>query len=76
MKKNLLLILLITGYCLLITSSAHAKEYDGVWFMGYNLKSKVMAVPEIRQAVSNTIDKQYIVKNIVSEEVVPESIVP
>lgn len=57
-------------------SEAYAKEYDGIWFMGVNLKHEIFSDLKVRQAVNSAIDKEYIVKKIVSEEVIPVGFVP
>jgi len=59
-----------------LISPVQAKEYDGIWFMGMNLKSTVLKDLKVREAVNLAIDKEYIVKKIVSEEVVPVGFVP
>jgi len=58
------------------TSAAQAKEYDGIWFLGMNLKSEVLKHRNVRKAVEYAVDKEYIAKKIVSEEVVPVGFVP
>jgi len=72
-------LILSFGFALCISSfalAAEAKEYDGIWFLGYNLKSEVLGNTNVRQAISETLDKTYIVQKIVSDEVVPESMIP
>ena len=65
--------------CFLVLGSfsfAQAKEYDGIWFLGYNLQSELLGSPNVRRAISNALDKTYIAHTIVSDEVVPESVIP
>ncbi|MBU0671947.1 MAG: hypothetical protein KJ732_02840 [Candidatus Margulisbacteria bacterium] len=57
-------------------SSAEAKEYDGIWFLGFNLNKDLFRDQEVREAVNATVDKDSIVKNIISCEVIPVSIIP
>ena len=64
--------LLVFGNC----SFADAKEYDGIWFMGMNLKSDPLKTLEVRQAVNLAVDKESIASNIVSAESVPLSVIP
>ena len=76
--KNKIIITLICHLLFVIchSSLASAKEYDGIWFLGYNLKSEVLGSPNVRQAISQALDKTYIVQKIVSDEVIPESLIP
>jgi ABC-type transport system substrate-binding protein len=55
---------------------AEAKAYDGIWFLGFNLKSPVFKNLELRQAADAVIDKEFINKKIVSGEVTPASFIP
>lgn len=64
--------LLVIGHC----SFASAKEYDGIWFMGMNLKHELFKDPAVRQAVNSAIDKEHIVTEIMSEETVPIGFIP
>lgn len=57
-------------------SLAYAKEYDGVWFMGFNLKQELFQDVKVRQAVTHCLNRSYIVSSIISEEVVPGSFIP
>jgi ABC-type transport system substrate-binding protein len=61
---------------MIFISPVQAKEYDGIWFLGMNLKSAVLKNLKVREAVDLAIDKDYIAKKIVSEEVVPVGFVP
>jgi ABC-type transport system substrate-binding protein len=74
---------LILGACLVIgmlvignCSFAAAKEYDGIWFAGMNLKSDTFKNLEVRQAVNLALDKESIATKIVSAESVPLSVIP
>ncbi len=70
--------LMIVSWLLVIgnPSPAIAKEYDGIWFMGFNLKHELFKDVKVRQAVNSSISKGYIVSDIVSEEAIPVSIIP
>lgn len=63
---------LVIGYC----SFAAAKEYDGIWFMGMNLRHELFKDSRARQAINSAIDKEYIVTEIMSEETVPIGFIP
>ena len=56
--------LLVIGHC----SFAQAKEFDGVWFLGFNLQKAPFNDLRVRQAVSHCLDLNYISAGIVSEE--------
>lgn len=68
----LLLIGLVIGY----SSFASAKEYDGIWFLGFNLNKTPFDNLKVRQAVAHALDKEFIAKQIVGEEIVPTSFIP
>jgi len=61
---------------LAIFSIAYAKEYDGLFFMGFNLHKDVFNDKNVRYAVNYAIDRKYIANDIMSEEVVPNGIIP
>jgi ABC-type transport system substrate-binding protein len=63
---------LVIGHC----AFAEAKAYDGIWFLGFNLKHEVTKADKVRQAVNLSIDKDYIAEEIVSKEAVPVSVIP
>lgn len=75
-KKAVVFFSLFFLCCLLLPSAAFSKEYDGIWFLGMDLKSAVLKDLNVREAVNLAIDKEYIAKKIVSEEVVPVGFVP
>lgn len=77
---NLLLViiwLLVLGYWSLCF--AEAKQYDGVWFLGFN-HHKVLFGDEngkvVRQAVMIAIDREKIARKIISDEAVPVGVIP
>ena len=61
--------------CLGFDSLASAKEYDGIWFLGFNLQKPPFDDLKVRQAVAHCMDKNYLAIDIM-EETVPASIVP
>ena len=64
--------LLVIGHC----SFAAAKEFDGIWFLGFNTKTVPFNQLAVRQAIAHTLDRQAIISNIVSGESVPASFIP
>lgn len=63
--------------CLLFfASSAGAKDYDGIWFLGFNVQKPPFEELKVRQAVAHTLDREYITTQIASEDVIPISIIP
>jgi ABC-type transport system substrate-binding protein len=60
-------------------SFAIAKEYDGVWFLGFNLNAPLFGDENgkpVRQAVAMAVDRSKIAKKIVGDDVVPVGIIP
>ena len=57
-------------------SPAQAKEYDGVWFLGLNLDKEIFKKVEVRQAFGLAIDRLAIAQKIMSEEAVPNGVIP
>ncbi|OGC15433.1 hypothetical protein A2246_04955 [candidate division WOR-1 bacterium RIFOXYA2_FULL_37_7] len=70
--KLLCICIFIIGF----SSLAFAKEYDGVWFLGFNLHKDVFSNVKAREAIAHAINKQYITTKIMSEEVVPIGVIP
>ena len=64
--------LLIIGHC----SFAQAKEYDGIWFLGFNTKVAPFNKLPVRQAVAHTLSRQVIINSVASAEEIPASYVP
>ena len=61
------------------SSSADAKEYDGVWFLGFNLHVKLFGNENgkfVRQAIATAIDREKIAKKIIGDELVPIGVIP
>ena len=66
--KRVLLSLFFTFSFLLFTSAALAKDFDGVWFLGFNLQKLPFDKLKVRQAVAHGLDLNYISTEIMSEE--------
>jgi len=68
-------LLLVICHC----SFASAKEYDGVWFLGFNQNHTLFGDDNgklVRQAVAIAIDRDKIAKKIVGDDVVPVGVIP
>ena len=74
--NRLILSFVICSFVICHFTFAEAKVYDGIWFMGFNLKHPVFKDQRVREAVQRTIDIEEIVNNIVSEETYPIGFVP
>ncbi len=59
-----------------IYSFADAKEFDGLWFIGFNFKHELFQDVRVRQAIVHCLDRNYIMTAIMSEEVLPGSFIP
>ena len=68
MSKRLLLFIFFTFSFLLFTSLAYAKDFDGVWFLGFNLQKPPFDDLKVRQAVTNSLDLNAIASRIMSAE--------
>jgi ABC-type transport system substrate-binding protein len=75
-KFGFWILFLICNLSFGIYSLAEAKEYDGLWFMGFNLHKDIFSDARVRQAVNYAIDRKYIAQRIMSEEVVPSGVIP
>jgi ABC-type transport system substrate-binding protein len=76
MKKLILFVICSFVIC---HSFAYAKEYDGIWFLGFNMSKPLFSDSSgkvVRQAVTIAIDRDKIVKKIISDEAVPTGIIP
>ncbi|MCX5726624.1 MAG: ABC transporter substrate-binding protein [Candidatus Saganbacteria bacterium] len=66
--------ILVIGPC----SFAQAKEYDGVWFLGFNMEKDVFnggSGKLVRKAISLSVNKERINK-IIGTEIIPTGIIP
>lgn len=62
-----------------LSGPAFSKEYDGVWFLGFNLHTKLFGDETgkvVRQAVTIAVDRDKIVKKIIGDDVVPVGVIP
>jgi ABC-type transport system substrate-binding protein len=60
-------------------SFAETKQYDGVWFLGYNLHIKLFGDENgklVRQAVATAIDREKIAKKMIGDDAVPIGVIP
>lgn len=69
---SLVVLTMVISYC----SFAYAKDYDGIWFMAFNQKNALLKDLRVREAVDQTINKKYIITEIISAEVIPGSYIP
>lgn len=81
MRSTRLLVLCLICYLSLVIchSFAYAKEYDGVWFLGFNLAKPIFGDANgkvVRQAVAIAIDRDKIAKKIVGDDTVPVGFIP
>lgn len=74
MKRTIFFVFVICY--LLAASSASAKEYDGIWFLGFNLQKPPFNGLLVRQAISHCLDLNYISTKIAEEKSVPASYIP
>ena len=58
------------------SSFASAKEYDGIWFMGFNVNKEPFKTVETRKAANQAIKVEEIAIKIISSETTPASIIP
>ncbi len=60
-------------------SFAETKQYDGVWFLGFNLHTKLFGNDDgrqVRRAVTTAIDREKIAKKIIGDDAVPVGVIP
>jgi len=71
-----LILLLILAFS---AGQAEEKTYDGIWFLGFNMKNDVFIGQKgklLRQAFNYAIDRRYICTNIVGDKNVPTGVIP
>jgi len=66
----------VVSFLLIVSAFAEAKDYDGLFFLGFNLHKDVFNDKNVRYAINYAIDRKYTAKDIVSEEVVPTGVIP
>ncbi|MFH1386857.1 MAG: ABC transporter substrate-binding protein [bacterium] len=73
---NIVICLLFVIWILGFTALAETKAYDGVWFLGFNVKRPPFNQLAVRQAVAHSIDKDYIASKIIGDEQIPAGFIP
>lgn len=71
-KYKFIVWILVFGFWI---SLAYAKEYDGLWFLGFNVQKPPFDSLKVRQAVAHCLDRQYIAK-VAGDEKIPASFIP
>lgn len=75
--KKVLKNFLICSFLILVFSlCSFAKEYDGLWFMGFNFHKDLFQDKNVRYAFTMAIDREYIIKDIIQDENIPYSYIP
>ncbi|MBN2058038.1 MAG: hypothetical protein JW782_04525 [Candidatus Saganbacteria bacterium] len=69
-----ILALLVLSNC--AAFAAKLPQYDGIWFLGFNLKEVPVKDLAVRQAIDQALSKKRIAEKIVSSEVTPISPIP
>lgn len=76
----LLLVFVFSASALASTNEvASTKQYDGIWFMGFNMHKDIFGGPQgekVRKAFNLAIDRKWICKNIIGDDVVPSGVIP
>lgn len=78
MKNKTLLVISILFFSFAV-SPCLAKDYDGLWFMGFNMRKPVFNGNKglaLRKAVNYAINREYICKEIIGDENVPTGVIP
>lgn len=73
------LILIIFWLFVICHSFSYAKEYDGVWFLGFNTNKDIFGDDNgkvVRQAVLIAIDRNKIANKIIKDDVTPIGVIP
>jgi ABC-type transport system substrate-binding protein len=76
---SILVILLLAQTSLASTNEAQIKSYDGLWFLGFNMHKDIFGNDSglsVRKAFNMAIDRAWIAKNIVHDDVVPNGPTP
>ena len=77
--KRVLFLLVIVSLVIGNCAFADVKAYDGVWFLGFNMKSPLFGGDNgkvVRQAVAIAVDRTKISKKIMGDDNVPANIIP
>lgn len=76
MIKKLVFIICLLFVISCLGFTAEARQYDGLWFLGFNLHKDIFNDVQTRRAVAQAIDRKFITTRIFSEEVVPNGVIP
>lgn len=60
----------------LLATATRAKEFDGIWFLGFNIQRVPFEKLPVRQAVAHVLDPEYISVKIAGETEIPASFIP
>lgn len=71
-KKSIVASLIL----LALISGAQATEYDGIWFLGFNLQAPPFSDIKAREAVAHCLDLPAVSLGIMSAEAVPAGFIP
>jgi oligopeptide transport system substrate-binding protein len=71
-----LVLFVICNLLFVIYSPAYAKDFDGIWFLGFNLHKAPFNELAVRQAVASCLDEGAIAKGIMEEETEPIGFIP
>jgi len=77
--KRLLIALLLVSLFAGFQPKAEAQQYDGIWFLGFNMKKDVFSGPSgktVRQAFNHAINRAYICREIIGDAFVPTGVIP
>ncbi len=66
--NKLILPSLVIGLLVIGHSAAYATDYDGTWFLGFNLRRPPFSDLKVRQAVARAVDAAAIATEVVSGE--------
>ncbi len=71
----------LTAACFFLSLQANlpAQDYDGIWFLGFNMKKELFSGNggrSLRQAVNHAINRSYICKEMIGDDNVPTGIFP
>ena len=72
----ILVLFVICNLSFVIYSPAFAKDFDGIWFLGFNLRRAPFNEPAVRRAVAACVNETSIAKELMGEEIVPIGFIP
>jgi len=77
--KKALFVMILACSCTVFQMQALADSYDGLWFLGFNMKKEVFSGPKnklVRQAFNHAINRSYICREIIGDSNVPSGVIP